>query len=500
MNNQWSDAACAIRITGDVVVSVPDSIRLMTTYILREQEDWFESEIGFLRAHLQGKRVLDVGANYGLYALSLANEAGLKGRVWAVEPCLSTAAHLRRSIDLNGFKNIEVIQSALSNRSGTAQLRISANSELNTLVGGITPGEDVEEVAVTTLDRLVMEHGINDVDFLKIDAEGEEERIIEGGLEFLRSESPLVMYEFKQGGHTNHGLIRHFGTIAYESYRLIPGLGMLVPFDDGRSLDASQLNLFCCKADRADSLVRQGYLVADVGTEFPETALENWWRDELVQWPFARKLREDWVFPTRRGSGGSSGYKAVLELYGAAHDGDNHANQRYAALRSAFELSVALCENTTNIFHLSTYARIGSEMGEREWATRTLVKAIKLLMQEKPGSAGEPFLPASRHFDRVDPDVRLEEWLAASLMDQYVCLSGHSTYFAQPAMLQALEMLKAKAHAFRRPEMERRRQLMRMKAGLQLGPVPDPLLAEYRSDNLNPDFWAAPRPACGERE
>jgi len=40
-----------------------------------------------------------------------------------------------------------------------------------------------------------------------------------------------------------------------------------------------------------------------------------------------------------------------------------------------------------------------------------------------------------------------------------------------------------------RAPMERRRQLLRVGCGLQPGPVPDPLLAEDRPDNLNPGLW-----------
>ena len=42
-----------IRIAGDVSICVPDTIDLLTPYVLLEQEDWFEDEMGFVRRLLQ---------------------------------------------------------------------------------------------------------------------------------------------------------------------------------------------------------------------------------------------------------------------------------------------------------------------------------------------------------------------------------------------------------------------------------------------------------------
>ena len=65
-----------------VRVVVPDSLDLITPYVLREQQDWFEEEIKFLRRFLQpGQNVIDIGANYGVYTLSMAQAVGSNGHV-----------------------------------------------------------------------------------------------------------------------------------------------------------------------------------------------------------------------------------------------------------------------------------------------------------------------------------------------------------------------------------------------------------------------------------
>ena len=159
---------------------VPDSLNLITPYVLREQQDWFEDEIKFLRKLLQpGQQVIDIGANYGLYSMAMAKVIGAQGKLWAFEPASTTAAFLAQTIAANGFAHVTLENSALSSAPGTAHLSLNDNSELNELVrdGKPAPGQ-TEEVPLTTLDLCMQRYGWTDIAFMKIDAEGEEANIL----------------------------------------------------------------------------------------------------------------------------------------------------------------------------------------------------------------------------------------------------------------------------------------------------------------------------------
>lgn len=163
-----------LQIAGGVRVVVPDSLHLITPYVLLEQGDWFEDEIKFLRRLLQpGQRVIDIGANHGVYSLSMAQTVGPTGRVWAFEPASTTARLLAESIAVNGFAQVQLEKSALSDRCGTATLSLDTNSELNTIVSEPAPGSASETVPLLTLDECMQRQDWRDIDFLKIDAEGE---------------------------------------------------------------------------------------------------------------------------------------------------------------------------------------------------------------------------------------------------------------------------------------------------------------------------------------
>jgi FkbM family methyltransferase len=58
------------------------------------------------RLLLPGQQAIDVGANYGVYTLSMAKAVGPTGAVWAFEPASSTAAFLAQGIAINEFTQV----------------------------------------------------------------------------------------------------------------------------------------------------------------------------------------------------------------------------------------------------------------------------------------------------------------------------------------------------------------------------------------------------------
>jgi hypothetical protein len=63
-------------------------------------------------------------------------------------------------------------------------------------------------------------------------------------------------------------LAQQFLELEYRSYRLVPGLNLLVPFDDKGTIDGYLFNLFCCKPERAARLAAQGFLVESQANQY----------------------------------------------------------------------------------------------------------------------------------------------------------------------------------------------------------------------------------------
>src|SRR5262249_28074140 len=157
---------------------------------------------------------------------------------------------------LNSLTNMEIVGAALSNSARDGHLASAPSSELR----AVATDASGEPIRITCLDIEDKERDWPSIDFIKIDAEGEEERIIAGGRSFFADQSPLVMFEIKAGSKTNERLPAIFRQIGYRLFRQLGGAPILVP-DDALSLDAYELNLFAAKPDRISALSECGLLV-----------------------------------------------------------------------------------------------------------------------------------------------------------------------------------------------------------------------------------------------
>jgi FkbM family methyltransferase len=144
-----------------------------------------------------GDTVFDVGANIGIWALKAACRAGPNGNVHAFEPVEGTLSQLRDHLELNGYQRVRCEPLALADREGSAQIYEGppGDSGKNRLAPreGLRAGP---QVAVTTLDRYCEQNEIERVDFIKLDVEGAEKLVFEGGRRTLGADDgPVVMFE-----------------------------------------------------------------------------------------------------------------------------------------------------------------------------------------------------------------------------------------------------------------------------------------------------------------
>jgi FkbM family methyltransferase len=129
--------------------------------------------------------VLDIGAFVGDHTLAYANVAS-SGKVIAVEP--NPLAFECLSLNMANFPNVEVLNMGLSSVPGKATLNTGPN------YGGAFL-EEGGDIRVGTIDDMKLEK----LDFIKIDAEGYETKILMGAMETLRKFRPKMMIEVNEG-------------------------------------------------------------------------------------------------------------------------------------------------------------------------------------------------------------------------------------------------------------------------------------------------------------
>lgn len=215
---------------------VPSDLRYtsVSSFVLR---DWSEPELRELHRFVKaGDVFVDVGANIGLYTLKAARLVGPAGRVVAVEPGRAAAELLDANLALNRYGHVSVVRKALSDRSGEAMLHhIPAGNDpqaFSLLTDGSAPG--AEQVETTTLDALVAQLGLPRVDCVKIDVEGAEALVIDGGRETLARWHPTIVFEanstliLRRGDAVDAAWVK-LAELGYSFFRLSDGA--LAPID-----------------------------------------------------------------------------------------------------------------------------------------------------------------------------------------------------------------------------------------------------------------------------
>jgi FkbM family methyltransferase len=145
--------------------------------------------------------VLDVGSYVGVYSI-VAQQAGAK-RVIAIEPNPAAAQLALENFQLNGLKNIELVEVALGEHPGPHILSMPPGKTLSSgsqILRGAREQTNLLwsnslEVEVWRLDDLVNSLGLDRVDAIKIDAEGFELEVLKGGTQTLALHRPKLIIE-----------------------------------------------------------------------------------------------------------------------------------------------------------------------------------------------------------------------------------------------------------------------------------------------------------------
>jgi len=168
------------------------------------------ADINAVAAYLKpGMRVLDIGANVGLYSIIAGKIVGPGGKVWAFEPSSETYELLIANLQLNHITCVEVLKLALSDvvtdslvvkrdpgyRDGDRYLSTRQNPNIQVAAQADDLG-DTEPVEVTTLDHYFECKGTPRVDFMKVDVEGGEYGVFRGARQLLTlNRRIMLMFE-----------------------------------------------------------------------------------------------------------------------------------------------------------------------------------------------------------------------------------------------------------------------------------------------------------------
>ncbi len=189
-----------------------------------------------------GDTVLDIGANIGAHTLPIARLVGDQGRVIAFEPTRYAIGKLSANIELN---------KELTDRISVNQIMLVAHekerleSEIYSSWPLFEAGKNVhpehlgklmntEGAIAMTLDQAVKRLQIKKIDFIKIDVDGHEYSVLNGGKESLLTHRPPILMElapylFDPESRQFENMVELFSKLEYSLYDA--GTGKPLPRD-----------------------------------------------------------------------------------------------------------------------------------------------------------------------------------------------------------------------------------------------------------------------------
>jgi FkbM family methyltransferase len=186
----------------------------LTTAVVTALARWtpyLESEMCGLRRLIRpGSVCVDIGSAAGLYTTALSRLAGADGQVHSVEPLPFTHLFWTRVLAAAQPGNVRHHTVALGVEPGAETMSVpvgryglvTGRSFLNRRADGPVSNAEVAgriavTVAVDTLDKLCQREAVSRLDFVKIDVEGAELQVLEGGQRAIETHQPMMLIEIE---------------------------------------------------------------------------------------------------------------------------------------------------------------------------------------------------------------------------------------------------------------------------------------------------------------
>jgi FkbM family methyltransferase len=138
---------------------------------------------------------LDIGANIGLMSLHAAQSLNGKGKVVAFEPVQFFFDKLNANINLNQFQNIQTIKKGVG--SVSTKIPIYLDGGCPSVISTFRDEKGATEmIDIESLDEIVKNEHIVNIDFIKIDVEGFEFDVLKGARKTIADHKPVLCIEY----------------------------------------------------------------------------------------------------------------------------------------------------------------------------------------------------------------------------------------------------------------------------------------------------------------
>ena len=168
------------------------------------------------------RNAIDVGANIGLWAKDICKKFQ---RAYLFEPHEKNVECLKKNLE--NFKNYEIYKCALSNKNDLLDLHVYPEGlGGNTISPPPNSSSDItEKVQANVLDS----YNFKNVDYIKIDVQFHELEVLEGSLETLKKNNPVLCIEAARRDQEELSYVKKF-------VELLNGLNYKIVGEAGKEL------------------------------------------------------------------------------------------------------------------------------------------------------------------------------------------------------------------------------------------------------------------------
>ena len=205
-----NEATCRLHLRNGPLVEGPEDselLNLVNEIFFKECYCWKDVRVG------ESDIVMDVGANIGVFTCYAAMKT--RNTVYAIEPYDRNVKVLEANIKRNKLGNVRIINVALADKTGIADLYVAETRGGCLLFDHNIRGKLHERVAVSvrSLGQAMDDFEIKRIDFLKIDCEGSEGFIFRS----IPTDYLLRIRKIAMEFHDNVSLLKHNDIIAVQN-------------------------------------------------------------------------------------------------------------------------------------------------------------------------------------------------------------------------------------------------------------------------------------------
>ena len=183
------------------------------------------NEKKFLKSYFKNKKiiVIDIGSNYGNFIDLVINNLNIK-KIYAFEPSTVCFNYLKENYSMNNIKIINIALSNLKKRKKFFESEILSQSSLynrkNKFIRKIK-NKSIYYVQTNTLDSFYKKNKSDEIyDLVKIDAEGEDFKII-NGMKFLLKNFKVKLLKIEIENYKKNSLKNIILFMGKFNYKLI---------------------------------------------------------------------------------------------------------------------------------------------------------------------------------------------------------------------------------------------------------------------------------------